>query len=581
MVRSMYSGVAGMKANQNRMDVIGNNISNANTYGFKSGRATFRDMYYQQFRGASAGTQTRGGINPSSIGYGAQLSSIDLMMDSSSMTSTGFALDCAITGEGFFQVMDPDGNIYYTKAGMLDINPATGALVDSNGNFVLGTSATDGKLDSTQPGQNKIIIEVDSVQASTAKVSQEIGGRTITIESTEQTKDANISFTFTEGTDMPDGQKVQIVRDSTSSLYNVKLNANETFESMAELTQLINQAITEHDGKAHPGGNFNFTIEPDPFETLGPLTGTELVKTPTVDYEGGGLGEFKDPTGATQPGSWPPGFKYDSVGLRFSGAGAVGMEVQHVDADPTATPPQEEGFKVIITTAGDATATPPVAAGTYEGFISKKRSDASQSGGTVLLKNTAAGADPNDTITIAYPTTKQIANYDDDGNFVDLIPELQGGPIANLSTASPNQLTKKCGWGKSTLTLTGGTEFHTQDVSNLTGISIGADGVISGTSDAGLQVLGRIDLATFANAKGLEQCGNSYFAETANSGEVKLAIAGESGTGAIKNSALEMSNVDLAQEFADMIVTQRGFQASSRMITVSDTMLEELTNLKR
>lgn len=581
MVRSMYSGVAGMKANQNRMDVIGNNIANSNTYGFKSGRATFRDVYYQQFRGASAGTQTRGGINPSSIGYGAQLSSIDLMMDSSSMTSTGFALDCAITGEGFFQVMDPDGNIYYTKAGMLDINPATGALVDSNGNFVLGTSATDGKLDSTQPGQNKIIIEVDSVQASTAKVSQEIGGRTITIESTEQTKDANISFTFTEGTDMPDGQKVQIVRDSTSSLYNVKLNANETFESMAELTQLINQAITEHDGTAHPGGNFNFTIEPDPFETLGPLTGTELVKTPTVDYEGGGLVEFKDPTGATQPGSWPPGFKYDSVGLRFSGAGAVGMEVQHVEADPTATPPQEEGFKVIITTAGDATANPPVAAGTYEGFISKKRSDASQSGGTVLLKNTAAGADPNDTITIAYPTTKQIANYDDDGNFVDLIPELQGGAIANLSTASPNQPTKKCGWGKSTLTLTGGTEFHTQDVSNLTGISIGADGVISGTSDAGLQVLGRIDLATFANAKGLEQCGNSYFAETANSGEVKLAIAGESGTGAIKNSALEMSNVDLAQEFADMIVTQRGFQASSRMITVSDTMLEELTNLKR
>lgn len=581
MVRSMYSGVAGMKANQNRMDVIGNNIANSNTYGFKSGRATFRDVYYQQFRGASAGTQTRGGINPSSIGYGAQLSSIDLMMDSSSMTSTGFALDCAITGEGFFQVMDPDGNIYYTKAGMLDINPATGALVDSNGNFVLGTSATDGKLDSTQPGQNKIIIEVDSVQASTAKVSQEIGGRTITIESTEQTKDANISFTFTEGTDMPDGQKVKIVRDSTSSLYNVKLNANETFESMAELTQLINQAITEHDGTAHPGGNFNFTIEPDPFETLGPLTGTELVKTPTVDYEGGGLVEFKDPTGATQPGSWPPGFKYDSVGLRFSGAGAVGMKVEHVPANATATPPQEEGFKVTITTAGDATATPPVPAGTYEGFISKKRSDASQSGGTVLLKNTTAGADPNDTITIAYPTTKQFANYADDGTFQNLIPELEGVTIDNISTASPNQPTKKCGWGKSTLTLTGGTEFHTQDVSNLTGISIGADGVISGTSDAGLQVLGRIDLATFANAKGLEQCGNSYFAETANSGEVKLAIAGESGTGAIKNSALEMSNVDLAQEFADMIVTQRGFQASSRMITVSDTMLEELTNLKR
>ena len=205
----MYAGVAGMKSNQNRMDVIGNNIANANTYGYKSSRATFRDMYYQQVRGASAGTQTRGGINPSAVGYGSQLASIDLMMDSSSMTSTGFALDCAITGEGFFQVMDPDGNIYYTKAGMLDIDPATGAVVDSNGNFVLGTSATEGKLDSAQPGSNKIMIAVNPVQASTAKVEKEISGRTLTIESSEQTKEANVSFTFTSDTTMPDGQLVR------------------------------------------------------------------------------------------------------------------------------------------------------------------------------------------------------------------------------------------------------------------------------------------------------------------------------------------------------------------------------------
>ena len=129
--------------------------------------------------------------------------------------------------------------------------------------------------------------------------------------------------------------------------------------------------------------------------------------------------------------------------------------------------------------------------------------------------------------------------------------------------------------------MTGGTEYTQQDMNNLTGISIGADGTITGTSDAGLQVLGRIDLASFGNARGLMQAGNSYFTETANSGKATLAIAGEGGTGAIKNSSLEMSNVDLAQEFSDMIVTQRGFQASSRLITVSDTMLEELINLKR
>ena len=88
MVRSMYAGVAGMKANQTRMDVIGNNIANANTYGFKSSRATFRDMYYQQIRGASGGSATRGGTNPSMVGYGSQIASIDLLMTQSSFTST-------------------------------------------------------------------------------------------------------------------------------------------------------------------------------------------------------------------------------------------------------------------------------------------------------------------------------------------------------------------------------------------------------------------------------------------------------------------------------------------------------------
>lgn len=590
MVRSMYSGVAGMKANQGRMDVIGNNIANANTYGFKSGRATFRDVYYQQYRGASAGTETRGGINPSSIGYGAQMSSIDLMMDSSSMTSTGFALDCAITGEGFFQVMDPDGNIYYTKAGMLDINPATGALVDSNGNFVLGTSATDGKLDDSHPGQNKIIIQVDSVQASVARVSQLVGGRTITIESTAQTKDANISFTFTEGTDMPDGQKVRIVRDSTSSVYNVQLNSHEIFTGMNDLSKLINDAITERDGAEHPGGKFEFSIEPDPFkEHTGGLTGAELVKTPTVSNEGGGVTSTVGVHTA-----WPSGFKATDTGLMFTGSGQADITVQYVTAT-TANPVTggtygEEGFVVTMKTAASSDGT--TGGNTYTGFISKTRSDASQSGGTVLLSNTTgiangqgAAHDPNDTVTIAYPNTKTIATFDTTTGFQAGTGIFPAGAntvtVTNVGTASPSLPTKKCGWGKSTLTLTGGTEFHTQDVSNLSGISIGADGVISGTSDAGLQVLGRIDLATFANAKGLEQCGSSYFAKTANSGEVKLAIAGTEGTGAIRNSALEMSNVDLAQEFADMIVTQRGFQASSRMITVSDTMLEELANLKR
>ncbi len=547
MVRSMYAGVAGMKANQTRMDVIGNNIANANTYGFKSSRATFRDMYYQQIRGASGGSATRGGTNPSMVGYGSQIASIDLLMTQSSFTSTGNPLDVAIAGEGFLQVMDPDGNIYYTKAGMLDIDPATGALIDSNGNFVLGTSATDGKLDSTEPGSNKILIQVAPVQASVGKVETEISGKKLTITSTNQNKSANVSFTFTKTTELPDGKDVVAIMDGTSSAINIQINANSSFASMADLQKAINNAITEANGGAHAGGDFVFSMQPDPFAD-GPLTGAQIIDTATADYDGGKIDLVAPGTDVSADGSFLGGFKIVETGLRFSGEGDVSVEVTD-SADP-------EGYNVTVTTAGGAT---------YTGFISQERADISSGSGQVLLKN--ASGDANDTITLSYPNTTDIeANLNNN---------------VTIGTATASQSSKELGWGKGTFTLTGGTEFTEQDVGNLTGISIGADGTIMGTSAAGLQVLGRIDLATFANSEGLMQSGNSYFTATSNSGDAKLAIAGENGTGGLKNSALEMSNVDLSQEFSDMITTQRGFQACSRLITVSDTMLEELINLKR
>ena len=504
-------------------------------------------MYYQQIRGASGGSATRGGTNPSMVGYGSQIASIDLLMTQSSFTSTGNPLDVAIAGEGFLQVMDPDGNIYYTKAGMLDIDPATGALIDSNGNFVLGTSATDGKLDSTEPGSNKILIQVAPVQASVGKVETEISGKKLTITSTNQNKSANVSFTFTKTTELPDGKDVVAIMDGTSSAINIQINANSSFASMADLQKAINNAITEANGGAHAGGDFVFSMQPDPFAD-GPLTGAQIIDTATADYDGGSIDLVAPGADVSADGSFLGGFKIVETGLRFSGEGDVSVEVTD-SADP-------EGYNVTVTTAGGAT---------YTGFISQERADISSGSGQVLLKN--ASGDANDTITLSYPNTTDIeANLNNN---------------VTIGTATASQPSKELGWGKGTFTLTGGTEFTEQDVGNLTGISIGADGTIMGTSAAGLQVLGRIDLATFANSEGLMQSGNSYFTATSNSGDAELAIAGENGTGGLRNSALEMSNVDLSQEFSDMITTQRGFQACSRLITVSDTMLEELINLKR
>ena len=128
MVRSLYSGVAGMVTHQSKMDVIGNNIANVSTYGYKSSRASFRDVYYQTNSAASAATPTSGGVNPTQIGYGSKLGSVDVNHSQSVMSTTGYTLDVAIAGEGYLQVMDADGNIFYTKAGMLDID-AEGNLV--------------------------------------------------------------------------------------------------------------------------------------------------------------------------------------------------------------------------------------------------------------------------------------------------------------------------------------------------------------------------------------------------------------------------------------------------------------------
>ncbi|MFR3755147.1 MAG: flagellar hook-basal body complex protein [Enterocloster sp.] len=119
MLRSLFPAVSGMKAHQTKLDVIGNNIANVNTYGFKSSRARFQDVYYQTLQSATGGDNNKGGTNASQVGYGAQLGGVDLDMGRSALQSTGRPMDVAITGEGFFQVMDSDGNIFYTRAGNL------------------------------------------------------------------------------------------------------------------------------------------------------------------------------------------------------------------------------------------------------------------------------------------------------------------------------------------------------------------------------------------------------------------------------------------------------------------------------
>jgi len=552
MMRALYSGVAGLKTHMQRMDVIGNNIANVNTYGFKSSRATFRDMYYQQVRGASVGTMTRGGVNPSSVGYGSQLSSIDLMMGSSSFTSTGNQLDIAITGEGFLQVQDPEGNIYYTKAGMLDID-TLGRVVDTNGNFVLGTSATSGQLNSNDPSRSIIQITVDPIEPQVSTIETTVLGKGLTITASNQTNLGNVSFTFSasatkgNGDDFVAGEPLEVVMESGNPNIAVRLNQNYKFSNMAELSTAINNAITEANGGAHPAGSFTFTLDPD----FKDLTGSEIATSKDNSVRGKINTEKLEDGTVPKDSDWA-NYITLSYGSAFSGAGDTSITWTASGTAPN------KNLSVTVTTKDGKT------------YTNTNITDGSQA---FELKN-AAATDPEDRIIIKVPGFATLT--------ADAPATPPKAPTPPIGTAIPSTPSTVLGLGKQTWTLDGGTEGGPQSYENLTGISIGSDGTIIGSHPVhGRLVLGRIDLANFANPMGLEQTGNSYFQETANSGAPSLAIAGEDGTGAIRNSALEMSNVDLAQEFSDMIITQRGYQANSRIITVSDTMLEELVNLKR
>ncbi len=557
MVLSMYSGVAGLQSHQTRMNVIGNNIANVNTYGFKGSTVSFRDVYYQSTSGASAATATRGGVNPSSIGSGVKVSGIDLVMNQSSFTTTGSSLDMAIAGEGYFMVSDPDGNTFYTRAGMLKIDEA-GNLVDNNGNFVLGIS---GDPLGREPSDERIQITLPTVTPAASSAEEIINGKTFTFTTSNATSDSNVTMNFSSSNQLPGGLPASA--EITTSGVLITLNATQEFANIGELNTAINDAITEANGGVeHPAGTFNVshTIVPDPFGAGG-LTGEEIASS---DFSVK-LGEFSNmPTsGLFAVG----GMQVQTVSSNFTGSGAI-------TAQPTITYDNTtQAFTITVTTA----------AGAYTGTVDSNMSLP----GSVLLKG---GTD--EYIQISHPGFDQLGTLGmpagtpfDPATGTDWdatsIQHADNTPFA-ATTVTPSAPPTALGLSLKPIQLTGGTEGGPQTVADLSALSIGPDGTIEGMHPIlGLMQLGQISIATFANPQGLLQSGNTYFQQTSNSGEPQFNTAGLGGSGSLAAGSLEMSNVDLSKEFSDMIVTQRGFQANSRIITVSDEMLTELVNLKR
>ncbi|NNM68164.1 MAG: flagellar hook protein FlgE [Spirochaetales bacterium] len=462
MMRSLYSGVSGLENHQTRMDVIGNNIANVNTTGFKEGRVTFQDMISQTTQGPSRPNDAVGGVNPQQVGLGMTVAAIDTVMTQGSLQTTGINTDLALEGNGFFILKDGD-KTFYTRAGAFGTD-ANGTLVNpANGLRVQGWMA------------------------------HEVDGHPL-VHPAEDPTDLTI----------PIGNK-----DPAHATENVYLACN-----LDKRTPVLGPTASDTD-KAKDIWEIDKTI----YDSFGNTH--RLV-----------INLQRDPNAPNVPNQWLATVQIDPQDKQFNNQLAAGY----------ANPPQGNTFVVNFSNLGALTSVRDA-----QGNV--------RNTGDLKIPITFAvnGANPG-----ANSTQTFNLNLGSVGSYTNAVTQFADG----FSTKSY----KQDGYG----------------MGYLENFQIDSSGEINGIYSNGTnRLIGQIALASFTNPGGLERAGSTMFTRTNNSGDPNVGASGTAGKGKVVAGALEMSNVDLADAFTDMIVTERGFQANSRTITTSDQMLQELLNLKR
>ncbi|WP_028129164.1 flagellar hook protein FlgE [Selenomonas sp. AE3005] len=535
MMRSLFSGVSGLKGHQTRMDVIGNNIANVNAVGFKSSRVTFADTLSQTTAGASSPGETIGGTNPKQIGLGTGVASIDLLFTDGSVQSTGKNTDLCLSGNGLFVVKN--GNeTYYTRDGAFEFDAEGNYVLPGSGLFVQGWSAQNGELNTTGAVGNiqvKAGKSMAAAKSTSVDYENNLNSAIPTIkEMTENTiKQAavteNTPTTITIGgtsykvkgidSDIGAGDwKVKSVANPADSIVitdgtnDVTCTLSETATNVPDVGAAVNVPVTT-----------NITLSDD----------TKVTQSSGKYTEGNSL-----PITTTLT-------LFDSLG------NAHAVTVYFVETDPS-----ENKWKVTVGKDYTDISDPPNKA-------SQTITEADGTTTTVTMTDVELIFDANGKFKNGFGT----------GNL-----ELQNGSESPTQVSvNFSALTQYAGSN----TVKGNADGNA--AGTLKSISIDNSGVITGTYTNGLkQSEAQVAIAQFTNASGLTKTGSSLYQESNNSGTPNVKTAADLGV-TITPSALEMSNVDIANEFSDMIITQRGFQSNSKVITVGDEMLETLINMKR
>lgn len=551
MMRSMYSAVSGLKTHQTRMDVIGNNIANVNTVAFKSSSVTFSDILYQTTSNASGANATTGtgGVNAKQIGLGTTAAATKVSITSAGASeTTGNPFDIRLTDKNstnFFIVNNGSENVF-TRSGSFYVDGSGNLCMSSTGYTVMGwqVDETTGEIRKDTVSALRIMQEKNLTSAPEATTQATIAG-------VLDENDADVKS---------DAGKVMNLNfyDNLGYQYTAKFAIKATGtdgEYTVELTSILdsnNKNITEGFTQAK----------------MKEIFGNTDTKTTIASYS------------TTLPNC---GYTYDTTTGELKTAAAAPKVVQ-IRADGTLDDGSGKTIKDVF--------------GVSEGNF-KNIQDSNKAGNDDYKFESVKNADGSFSYQIKKKSATNLLKFNtEDGKFNSIGGGTDKSVELNLNTTSLNangnfaninvDFSQCLNYsGKSTIGADAGAVDGTtgkgRKLGAMTGIFIDTSGRIYGTYDNGnTELLGQIAVAQFSNASGLEKVGESCYRTTLNSGEfdgigVEISADGSSMT----TGELEMSNVDLSSEFTSMITTQRGFQANSRVITTSDTLLEELVNLKR
>ena len=646
MLRSMYSGVSGLDVHQQMMDVVGNNISNINTTGFKGSRVTFKEMLNQTIQNASGSSSQNnlGGINPQQIGLGVSVGSIDVNHSQGNRQNTGISTDLSIDGNGYFILNDGAGNPYYTRAGNFGIDEEGYLVNPSNGYKLQGYAANEAgeiqdaladlqlNMETASPpkattemnvGGNINSVISDGIKFSTSNdVYDSLGnkhtvkmnyvreiGTSLTGSATIGTNEMTISQLKSFDSSMA-GLKINF-NNVADEEFNVDYNGSDTLniswdftkadlapEDMKEIEDAINQEMMEAGKSAlleigYDGNNDDFVSD---IQTVGSAA---LTLDSPIFGVGGNEGslsisqDFNNPSAelngmpivfADNDGTLDGSYNQEDNKLTISGD----WDNSNNSAPSDFSEIEAKINETLENNAIDGRIT--MADGSYAANnIANKDSltlNASNTWDWNVGDVSGTAGTPSGGGQVVFDSSGKIIGGQTDE--ISFNPVEVGSGQENNKPVSPQSIDINFAGEENPLTqFAADTTLNPFSVNGyasgtLEDYSINNSGEIVGSFSNGRnKLLGQLSLASFGNPAGLNKAGDTMFSESENSGTKSVGKSGSGKFGKIISNSLEMSNVNLSEEFTKMITAQRGFQASSKLITTSDEMLQELVNLKR